>query len=85
MLLLLLPRTIAELISNSDLFWHRRSQFRTVLSSNVPKVRRRAKTSIIGGSGVAYFNEDGICIIGMEANSIMPLIIFDTVSNVSTD
>lgn len=33
---------------------------------------------------VAYFREDGMCIIGMEVKSVMPLIISDAAINVSS-
>jgi hypothetical protein len=31
---------------------------------------------------VAYFNEEGMCIIGMQVKSVMPLIISDALINV---
>lgn len=39
---------------------------------------------MIGISRIAFFNEDGTCVIGTEAKSTMPFIIFNVVVNVST-
>lgn len=80
----------AGLILSSDLPGYRHSQLRIVRTIyyppevREPKSRHRAKALMIGISRIAYFNEDGTCVIGMEAKSIMPLIIFDAVVNVST-
>jgi len=32
---------------------------------------------------VAYFDDTGMCIIGMQTKSVMPLIIWDALINVS--
>ena len=32
-------------------------------------------------SRISYLRDDGVCIIGMEKKSMMPLIIFDAVVN----
>jgi hypothetical protein len=80
----------AGLILSSDLPGYRHSQLRIVRTIyyppevREPKFRHRAKALIIGISRIAYFNEDGTWVIGMEAKSIMPLIIFDAVVNVRT-
>ena len=79
----------AGLISSSDLSGYRCSQLRVRTIYYPPEVRElkfryRTKVLMIGISRIVYFNEDVICIIIVEAKSIMHFIIFDTIVNVST-
>lgn len=43
---------------------------------------QKAYTNIY--SRISYLREDGVCIIGMQKKSMLPLIIFDAVVNVRT-